>query len=41
MTQPIGIAEYQLVKSIPDDLKSQLPSIDEIEKEVNINKDKK
>ena len=30
-SQPIGISEYQLSTLIPDDFKSQLPSIEEIE----------
>ncbi len=30
--QPIGVAEYKIVNSIPDDLKSTLPSINDIEK---------
>ena len=34
MSQPIGVAEYQLVKAIPDNLKSSLPSIEEIEMEL-------
>lgn len=33
-TQPIGVAEYEVVKSIPADLKPELPSIEEIEKEL-------
>lgn len=35
-TQPIGVAEYEIVKSIPADLKTQLPTIEEIEKELSI-----
>lgn len=35
ISQPIGIAEYQLSKSIPDDIKSDLPTIEEIEKELS------
>ncbi len=31
MTQPIGVAEYQLVNSIPENLKSNLPTIEELE----------
>lgn len=31
MSQPIGIAEYELSKAIPENLKSSLPSIEEIE----------
>ena len=32
MTQPIGIAEYELTKAIPENIKSNLPTIEEIEK---------
>ena len=32
--QPIGISEYQLVESFPKDFRSSLPSIEEIEKEL-------
>lgn len=34
---PIGVADWenQLVKSLPEDLKSSLPTIEEIEKELN------
>lgn len=34
INQPIGIAEYEILKSIPNDLKPQLPSIEEIEQEL-------
>lgn len=34
MTQPIGVAEYELSKAIPDNLKANLPTIEEIEKEL-------
>jgi hypothetical protein len=37
--QPIGISEYTLSKLIPDNFKSSLPSIEEIERELNKNKD--
>ncbi len=33
-TQPIRVAEYEIVKSIPTDLKPELPTIEEIEKEL-------
>ena len=33
--QPLGISEYQLSKLFPDDFKSTLPTIEEIEKELN------
>lgn len=32
MTQPIGVAEYELIKSIPENMKSTLPTIEEIER---------
>lgn len=40
--QPIGVAEYEIIKSIPDDLKPQLPSIEDIEQElaVTLNKER-
>jgi predicted nuclease of restriction endonuclease-like (RecB) superfamily len=34
-TQPIGISEYELANLIPEDYKSALPSIEEIEEELN------
>ncbi len=41
-SQPIGISEYDLSKLIPDDFKSQLPSIEEIEKSIrNIDSENK
>lgn len=33
--KPIGISEYELTKAIPDNLKSTLPTIQEIEAELN------
>jgi hypothetical protein len=30
-SQPIGISEYELTKLLPENLKSALPSIEEIE----------
>lgn len=38
-SQPIGISEYQLSKLFPEDFKSTLPSIEEIEKELNNTKE--
>ena len=38
--QPIGISEYNLSKLIPDNFKSSLPSIEDIERELNKNNDK-
>ena len=37
--QPIGISEYNLSKLIPENFKSSLPSIEEIERELNKDKD--
>ncbi len=42
--QPIGISDYQLSKAVPENLKSALPSIEEVEEELasfldNENKD--
>ena len=31
---PLGVAEYRLVESLPDDLQSSLPSIEQIEREL-------
>ncbi len=33
-TQPIGIAEYELSRAIPDDLKPNLPTVESIEEEL-------
>ncbi|EKT4101758.1 TPA: PDDEXK nuclease domain-containing protein [Stenotrophomonas maltophilia] len=33
-TQPIGVAEYQLIESLPEELKTSLPSIEQIEREL-------
>jgi predicted nuclease of restriction endonuclease-like (RecB) superfamily len=33
-TQPIGVAEYQLVASLPSELQTSLPSIEQIEREL-------
>lgn len=32
--QPIGVSDYQLSKAIPDNLKSSLPTVEEVEKEL-------
>ena len=32
--QPIGVSDYQLTKTIPDNLKSALPTIEEVEEEL-------
>jgi hypothetical protein len=33
--QPIGVRDYQLSKVIPENLKSALPTIDEVEEELS------
>ena len=33
--QPIGVSDYQLTKVIPDNLRSDLPTVEEVEEEVN------
>ena len=33
--QPIGVSDYQLSKAIPENLKSALPSIEEVEEELS------
>ena len=33
--QPIGVSDYQLSKAIPENLKSALPTIEEVEEEIN------
>ncbi len=35
-SQPIGVAEYELTKAIPDNLKTKLPTIEEIEEEMEM-----
>ena len=32
--QPIGVSDYQLSKAVPEEMRSQLPQIDELEKEL-------
>jgi hypothetical protein len=32
--KPMGVSEYQLTQALPDDLKPSLPSIEEIEREL-------
>jgi len=34
INKPIGVSEYQLTQSLPDNLKSSLPSIEQIEAEL-------
>ena len=38
--QPIGISDYQLSKAVPENLKSALPSIEEMEEELTLFLDK-
>ena len=33
-SQPIGVAQYQLIESLPDELKTSLPSIEQLEREL-------
>ena len=35
INKPMGVSEFQLTEILPDDLKSSLPSIEEIENELN------
>jgi predicted nuclease of restriction endonuclease-like (RecB) superfamily len=37
--RPIGVSEYQLTKALPDNLKTNLPTIQEIEAELNFKED--
>ncbi|MBK1718113.1 PDDEXK nuclease domain-containing protein [Thiocystis violacea] len=37
--KPIGVSEYQLTRSLPEDLKSSLPSIEELEAELEKDED--
>jgi predicted nuclease of restriction endonuclease-like (RecB) superfamily len=34
MHKPLGVAEYELARSLPEDLKGSLPTIEELEKEL-------
>lgn len=34
ISKPIGISEYQLIQSIPEQLKTTLPTTEDIEKEI-------
>ena len=38
--QPIGVSDYQLSKAIPEDLKSTLPTVEEMEEELTLLLDK-
>ncbi|MFN8578340.1 MAG: PDDEXK nuclease domain-containing protein [Candidatus Sericytochromatia bacterium] len=39
INKPIGISEYELINSLPEDIKSSLPTIEEIEEELLKEKD--
>jgi hypothetical protein len=39
MTKPIGISEYELTKILPDNLRGNLPTIEEIEQQLIIDND--
>jgi len=34
ISKPIGVSEYKLLQSVPDDLKSSLPTVEQLEKEL-------
>jgi hypothetical protein len=34
LTKPIGVSEYQITEHLPDDLRSSLPTIEQIEAEL-------
>ena len=34
ISNPLGVAEYQIMNAIPDSLKGELPSIEELEQEL-------
>lgn len=38
---PMGVSEYQLTQALPDNLKSSLPSIEEIEREILADRDER
>jgi hypothetical protein len=35
IAKPVGISEYRLIESIPEDLQGNLPSIEQIEAELS------
>lgn len=37
---PIGVSDYELLRKVPDDFKSQLPTVEEIEAELAANMEK-
>jgi YhcG PDDEXK nuclease domain len=34
--KPIGVSEYMITQNLPDELKSSLPSVEEIEAELGV-----
>ena len=40
INKPIGLAEYRLTEAIPPDIKTQLPTIEELEKELKVELEK-
>ena len=36
MNKPIGISEYELTRALPEEFKSALPTIEEIEAELSV-----
>ena len=36
LTQPMGVAEYQLVRALPEPLDTKLPTIEQLEAELNV-----
>jgi hypothetical protein len=40
MNKPIGISEYELTRALPEELKSSLPTIEEIEAELGMDGEK-
>ena len=36
ISKPLGVAEYQLTNAIPEDLKGELPTIEELEEQLNV-----
>lgn len=41
MNKPIGISEYQLTESLPNDLKGKLPTVEQLEEELSKNDESK
>ena len=41
MTKPIGLAEYRLTEALPENIKTNLPSIEELEAELEKDLEKK